>query len=162
MVIYRFQRNPEVFLAVADLNTLVLGYSAEKVRETIDRVQDGGQVPEIFRDAFGDPDQADFLYTVPFVRQSPPSPERPFSAITLTSWAVFLKEDSTSTVRIRYFFEGPEQAAAAASWMQEQGDLQSGFAGGISLEVRARQEGRAFLIEAIVPDEAVIGLIVGD
>lgn len=162
VVIYRFGSSPEVFLAVADLNTLVLGYYAEKVREIIDRIQDGGQYPEIVREVFSEPDQADFLYAVPFVQQNPPSPERPFSAITFTSWAVSLKEDSTSKVLIRYFFDGPEQAAAAAAWLEEQGDLQSGFAGGISLEVQARQEGRAVLIDAIVPDGAVIGLIVGD
>ena len=162
VVIYRFQSSPEVFVAVANLNTLVLGFAAETVREIIDQVQDGGEVPEILREFFGDPDQADFLYAVPFHQQNPPSPERPFSAITLTSWAVFLKEDLTSTVRIGYFFEEPEAAAEASAWLQEQGDLKSGFAGGVSLEVQARQEGRAVLIEAIVPDEAVIGLIVGD
>lgn len=162
VVIYGFQNLPPVYLAVVDESKLVLGYSVETVKEIIDRIRDGGEIPEILLDVFSDPGQADFLYAVPVKQESTASSNRPFSAVTFTSWAVFLKEDSTSMVRTRYFFEGPEQAAAAAAWVQEQGDLQSGFAGGVSLEVQARQEGRAFLIEAIVPDEEVMVLIVGN
>lgn len=162
VVIYRFQNLPPVYLAVVDQSKLVLGFSVEKIKQIIDRVRDGGEVPQIFWDVFSDLGQADFLYAVPVKQENAASPERPFAAVTFTSWTVFFNEDSTSTVRIRYFFEGPEQAATAAAWIQEQGDLQSGFAGGKSLDVKARQEGRAFLIEAIMPDDEVIGLIVGN
>lgn len=159
---YGFPSSPTFYLAVVDRSILVLGFSVEKVKVIIDRIRDGGEAPKFVRVAMSSLGQADFLHVVKVEPSTEDVLNYPLAAVTLRSFAVSFNDGAISTVRSRFSFEEPGQAATAAEWMEAQGNIEGLFFGSNHPVGQARLDGRSILSEATVPDQDVISLLFGD
>lgn len=158
-VIYQLPSSTTFYVAVVDQSILVLSFSVEKIKETIDRIRDGGEIPAIVREAMGDLGQTDFLYAVPFSPSDQGDTANPFGDMIHRSSAISYNDDAMSTVWTRLSFEGPEQAAAAVEWMEAQGYDGGVFFGSNDPVGQMSLEGTVILSEAVVPDRDVISLL---
>ncbi len=162
VVIYGFEDSRPFYLAVVDRSKLLLGQSAERVKEIIDRMQDGGGIPQALRDALGDLGQVDYLFFVPVESDTSDFSNNPFANVTSTSWAVLANDPATSTVRTRFVFVESEQAAAIAEMIKEQGGIWSLVSGANGLNGQASQDEHTVMMEATVPDQDVESMMFGD
>lgn len=162
IVIYGFEDSRPFYLAVVDRSELVLGQSAARVKEIVDRMQDGGEVPQALREAMADLGQADLLYFVPVKADNSDVSSNPFAAVTSRSWAVSANDAAASTVRTRFEFVESEQAVAAAALFEESESVWSLVSGTDSSDGQGSQDERTVMIEGILPDQDVGSAILGN
>ncbi len=159
--IYEFPDYDPVYLAVPDQDTLFMGFSPQLIKEMIDRAQDGGEPPKLLSEILSSLPPAAFLHVLPLNDLPASDAEHPFGRVKVLSRAVYLGQESASTVRFHLLYQDESEAAAAAAWLNAQPGT-GGLLGGQKPSSLARHIGRAVLTETIVDDRDLGGFIFGN
>ena len=152
----------EIYLAVVDSKTLTASPDPDAVRIVVDRYIDGGQLPKGLASMVEHWGLSDFLEAFPnegFDDQAGPT-----DAARIFAYQVELADGSSTILRALRQFDGEEQAAAAAAWLNEQTEprfRRIGWGDSVSID-EWRQKGATVYAEATVPDEDVPGLLQGN
>ena len=153
----------EIHLAVPSGESLVASPDRETVREVIDRHLDGGDLPRSLTTMVEDFGLGDYFFAASLEGLGD-AQEGPVGAARFFGYHATLEEGATTSLRGAWQFEGEEQAALAAVWLQDQPEPHWRNIGwGQSVQIDGWQRrGSTVYGEATVPDEEVPNIVQGN
>ena len=153
----------EIHLAVPSGESLVASPDRETVREVIDRHLDGGDLPRSLTTMVEDFGLGDYFFAASLEGLGD-AQEGPVGAARFVGYHATLEEGATTSLRGAWQFEGEEQAALAAVWLQDQPEPHWRNIGwGQSVQIDGWQRrGSTVYGEATVPDEDVPNIVQGN
>ena len=152
----------EIYLAVLDAGALAASPDPDALRDVMERHLDGGQLPKGLVAIVEDWGLGVFLEA--FLVEAIGPQESPLAEATVFAFRADLADGSNSTLRELRQFESEEQAAAAATWLNEQTEpfwREIGWADSVSIEEWLHQ-GATVYAEATIPDEELPYLVQGN
>ena len=164
--LYIFPWYDDLFVAVPDSGTLLLAQSAGLLKEIIDRYLDGRELSESLADLLTRIEPIDFLIARRIETGNANRDGQPMPVPSFHAHAGFLNEGETCTIYAYMEFDEFAQAEQARDWLAQQEDL-SGLFFGYNRDTgkpvgEVRQDGRAIIAEAVVPDKDVPDLFSGN
>ena len=164
--LYIFPWYDDLFVAVPDSGTLLLAQSAGLLKEIIDRYLDGGELSESLAGLLSRIGPIDFLIARRIETGNANQDGQPMPVPSFHAHAGFLNEGETCTIYAYMEFDEFAQAEQARDWLAQQEDL-SGLFFGYNRDTgkpvgEVRQDGRAIIAEAVVPDKDVPDLFSGN
>ena len=155
-------RESEIYLTVLDSDSVAASPDLDTVQEIIQRHIGSGRLPEGLAEMVGDRGLGDFLMAFP--NESYDNQGEPIKARRIYAFQAELMDGSSSVFRALQRYDDGEQAAAAATWLQEQTEkrfFRIGWGDSVSID-RWQQDGRTLFAEATVADEDLPHLVQGN
>ena len=153
----------EIYLAVLDQETLTASPDPAAVRDVIGRHGDGGDLPEPLAAMVGEWGPSDY-FLASSLDGLGDAMEGPMGAARFFAYHATLGDASSTTLRGMWQFDDQAQAAAAASWLQQQEEPHWRNIGwGASVLIGEwRLKNATVYGEATVPDEDMPALVQGN
>ena len=153
----------EIYLAVLDEETLTASPDLSAVQDVIGRHGDGGELPESLAVMLEEWGLSDY-FLVSRLDSLGDAMEGPIGAARLFAFHATLGELSSTTLRGMWQFDDEEQAATAATWLQQQDEphwRNIGWGASVLID-EWRLENSTVYGEATVPDEDMPALVQGN